>query len=1173
MKNFLLRLIIVVSKAFTYGVLLQTLFFSFLLAENGNAQKIERVYDVQLDLHLKNATILDVFHEIEAKTNFHFTFESSDISNEVRINYNKRNSSVADVLLVVSKEANLKFRQVNNYINVSKNGHEQEHKIDIIIEGITIEGKVVDENGEPLPGASVIIKGTNTGTVTDVYGHYKIDVPDNNTVLVFSYLGYLKEEIAVKNRTLIDVELNPDVRSLQEVTVIGYGEQSKAVLTNSLSVVDSKEIVDKAVVSFTEALAGVVPGVQVQQTTGAPGTGPVIKIRGIGSITGSSQPLYVIDGVPMDNIVNTRAVMGGWSGQQARNPLATINPNDIESITILKDASSTAIYGSRGSNGVVLITTKKGHDGKSTISLNVSQGWQKLAHKVDMMDLDEYVEMETNRRNWQWVLYGSGGTGNLDDPNSVRTSPWYKIPNEFQNPHAHFIDEDWQDEMFQVAPMTMVSLSASGGNKNLRYYVSGDYVDQDGIIINSGFKKYSMRANIDADISKKLRVGMRITPTFSNSNMDEAGGYGGTIAHGVLNRPPVFRAYNDDGTYNLTGVDYTFDDGTSQNWGYGWLGNPVAKAKEQTLNFQQFRTLASLYFEWDILKDLTFRSSISGDINYFNHHQFTPSTIGKPGTIWVYGYETHSRNINWVNENTLTYSTTFNEDHNFSVMGGLTTQKSYFEYSDMYADQFPNDEVTTLNAGTVFDGTQYKSEWSLVSLLARVTYDYKAKYLFTGTVRSDGSSRFGKDSRWGTFPSASVGWRVSEEPFLRDSKALSELKLRASYGLTGSNNIPNYGSYGKVGSRNYILGTGNGAIVNGLEQQSISNPLLHWEQTKEVDIGMELGFLNNRIYFNVDLYNSLTSGLLLNVPVPLITGFNSALQNIGSVRNKGLEVTLDTRIIDKPDFTWNANFNISFNRNVVESLGLTDAPIIVGPRNFFNDLAFITKVGEPIGSFYGLINEGVYMTQEEADNAPAKWNDKVGAGDMIFKDLSGPEGVPDGKIDGNDRTVIGHNNPDFIYGLTSTMNFYGVDFSFTLQGVQGATVMNGNFRNMYRWFAGQNRNYWKSEAEPGDGKTPKPGGVYQNRQVSTWWLEDASFLRIKNLTVGYTLPSKLFNDKIGRFRIYVNAQNLATFTQYPMYNPEVNVGEGDDYAQLTPGLDFGTYPIARTITIGLNLQF
>ncbi len=1169
MKINLLQQIVMLSKYAFIGLFLQTLTFSLLLGSEINAQENKSVREVFIKINLENANIFEIFQRIESKTDFVFNYEKKDISPSSKFSITGKRKSVAEILMEVSKEAKLKFRQVNNNINVNKLTKKlhSEVKIEVIIDGITITGKVTSsEDSEGLPGVNVVVKGTMQGSVTDVEGNYKLEAPDENSILVFSSVGYLSEEITVGNQTVIDLTMTQDITALGEIVVVGYGSKSRKLLTNAVSTVNSDQIVDRAVVSFTEALVGQVAGVQIQQISGAPGTGPSIKIRGVGSITGSGQPLYVIDGVPIDNTITSTA-MSGASGQPPLNPMATINPNDIESINILKDASSTAIYGSRGSNGVIIITTKQGVQGKARVSATVTYGMQTVERKVDMMNTEEWVEMETNRRNWTWVLYGQGDNRQLDDPNSVRNSPFLKIPLEFSDP-SNYPDTDWQDAIFDVAPWKTISLSASGGNEKTRYYISGDYVDQEGIILNSGFTKFSLRANVNTDISKKVRIGFNITPTYSVTKMSQASGWGGIISHGILSIPPSYSVYKEDGSYEFEPPSMTFEDGTSMKW---YHRNPVAMAKENDLDLKQFRVLASTYLSWNITDDLVFKTSLSADINYMAQDRFYPTTSVRPGTGRTIGSAARSYNLNWVNENTFTYTKTINGVHNFSALAGFNAQKANTDFISMLGRDFPNNDVSTLNASaTIQSGTGSKSEWSLLSLLARVNYDYDRKYMFTATVRRDGSSRFGADAKWGTFPSASVGWRISEEDFLSSSSTLSELKLRASYGLSGSDDISNYGSFGSVGSRNYILGSGAGGIAPGLVQNSISNPLLSWEQTKELDIGMELGLFNDRIFINADYYNSLTTGLLLQVPIPNINGFGSSLQNIGEVRNKGFEFTVDGRVIEKGDFNWNLNFNISFNTNLVEKMGLSEAPIIDGPAGF-HDAAYITKVGEPVGSFYGYKTEGIYMTQAEADADPAKFN-LAGAGDWNYVDVSGPDGVPDGIMSSYDRTVIGNNVPDFIYGFSSNMTYKGFDFSFTIHGVEGASVMNGNLRSMYRWYAGQNKNYWKSEAEPGDGQTPKPGGITPNRNASSWYVEDASFLRIKNLTFGYTVPANLFNGKVSKLRIYTNVQNLYTFTTYPLYNPEVNSNEGRD-AQLTPGAALGEYPVPRTVTFGLNLQF
>ncbi len=1041
----------------------------------------------------------------------------------------------------------------------------------------SISGVVMDNDGVPLPGCSVVLKGTVIGVQTDKNGKFSIDVPDDASVLIFSYVGYLSQEVTIGNKTNIEVKLVADFQSLSEVVVVGYGTQSKAVITSSMASVSSSVLKDRPVLSFNEALVGKVAGVQFQQTTGAPGGGFSVKIRGVNSITSTTQPLYVIDGVPIDDAIS---LQGAFAGQQAQNPMASINPNDIQSIDILKDAASTAIYGSRGSNGVILITTKQGSIGKATLSVNVSRGIQAVSRKVDMMNVKEYVAMETQRRNYQWKLYGSPAVQNrqFTDPNSVRVNNGFKIPLEFSD-LSNFRGTDWQNELFQIAPMTSAQLSLSGGTNKTRYYLSGDFVNQDGIVINTGYKKFSLRSNVDAEISDKIKIGFKVNPSYNVSTMGKIGGYDGAVQR-ILTLAPTFDAYNADGTYSYYGPTFNYGDGTQDKYTFNGDpgGNPVVIANLSHKVFDQIRLLSSAYLSVDIIKHLTFRSSISTDVNVFSYNEFNPSNAQAPGYSAANGSLYSATNMSWVNENILTYTNTFKEKHNVSLMGGFTAQKSYYESHSMWASDFPNDNIITLGAGVIKGGDQYRAERSMLSYLGRVSYDFDKKYLFSATFRADGSSRFGAENRWGTFPSASVGWRVAQESFMENVKSVSELKLRASYGIAGNDNIGEYRYLGLVGKSNYILGSGTGVQVNGLVQNTVSNQKLGWEQTKQFDIGMELGLFKNKVYLNADYYNSLTTGILFDVPVPLVTGFGSSLLNIGSVRNKGVELSIETKNVAKKSFQWNTSFNISFNRNNVESIdGITNAPIIDGPRNFFNELAYITKIGKPIGSFYGFVYEGVYKTQAEADADPTIYfegtNGRAAAGDMKYKDISGPDGAPDGKIDGYDQTVIGHSNPDFIWGLTNTLTYKSFDLGLTLQGVQGSTVLLGHMRTQYRQFSGEVRNYWKSEAEPGDGNVPNPGGSNQNRRVSKYWLRDGSFLRIKNLSLGYNLPAKLLGSVVSKARVYVTAENLVTFTKYPLFNPEVNSGEGDNYNQKTPGMDFGGYPLARTITFGFNVTF
>jgi TonB-linked SusC/RagA family outer membrane protein len=1024
---------------------------------------------------------------------------------------------------------------------------------------VTVNGQVTEKaTGQPLVGVSIRVKGGTDGVASDASGNYQIRVPANSTLL-FTYIGYSDVEEVVGNRSVISPKLDNNDKALNEVVVVGYGSQSRREITGSVASVNAKQIQDRPVVSFGEAMAGQMAGVQVQQTSAAPGGGISLKIRGTGSITAGNQPLYVIDGVPLDNSVSTSSAQGGGVGNQSPvNPLAAINPGDIQSIDVLKDAAATSIYGSRGANGVVLITTKQGAVGKSQISVNASYGFQEIAKRVGVMTNEEYARRQIDIRNNDWVRAG----GKATDPNAVRSGPAFKIPEQFKNPSAHPYT-DWQDEVYRRAPMQNYQIAASGGTESVRYYVSGNYQNQEGIILNSGFKKYAFRLNVDAKVSDKIRVGARVAPSYTNNRISNAGGIegSGAVAVTALGLPGFYPARTADGSYSRS-YTLNFDDGTTQNIIYN---NALAFAEGIQNTMNQFSTVGSLFTTIDVAKNLQFKTSVSADVNTFSNNRFTPSYVSvNPSN----GRSFSSANVSWINENTLTYDNSFAGKHNVNVLVGLTEQKSSFNSTMVTANSFPNDLVPTLNAGIVTGGSSSRSQWTLVSLLSRATYNFNEKYFLTATFRRDGSSRFGSDNKWGNFPSASAGWRISQEKFMADVPAVSELKLRASYGFIGNNQIPDYASVGLISSANYILGSGDGAIINGLAQNSLGNPVLGWEKAKEFDFGIDLGLFQNHLFLNFDYYNKLTSDLLLNVPVPLSTGYETALRNLGSLRNKGVEIALESRNFTRKNFTWTTNANISFNTNRVESLGAGGTPIIVANRAQENALTHITEIGKPLGSYWGLVFDGIYNTQEEV-NASAHFPNTF-PGDVRFKDLNA-----DGQLNDADRTTIGNNLPKFTYGITNSFNVGSFDFGVSLQGVQDVDVLNLTKRAVYRNNATISNNYWRSPEEPGDGKTWGPNNSANNRNISTYFVEDASFLRIRNVTIGYRFD-KIFGGKVLKnARAYVNIQNLHTFTKYSGYNPEVNTTEGDPWisSALTPGIDYGTYPVPRTIILGLNLGF
>jgi TonB-linked SusC/RagA family outer membrane protein len=1038
-----------------------------------------------------------------------------------------------------------------------------------------VKGVVTERaSGQALVGVTVKVKGGRTGTATDNNGAFVVDVPASGS-LVFSYVGFTDQEVSVKNQATINIELERGSSSLNEVVVVGYGTQSKKDVIGSIASVSSRQLQDKAVVSFGEAIVGQVAGVQVQQTSSAPGAGLSIKIRGVGSISADNTPLYVIDGVPLDNTTASYSAQGASGANVPTNPLASINPGDIQSIDILKDASATSIYGSRGSNGVVIITTKQGAKGRTQVNLNVSNGWQNIDHKIPMLSTAGWAERQVDIRNYNYTyLNGVAIPGrSASDPNAVRGSNAnFKIPKEFKDPSL-LPNNDWQDIVYQTAPMNNYQLSASGGTDNARFYISGNYINQEAITRGQGFKKYSLRGNIDANITDRIKVGFRIAPSYSVNRISNAGGlsyYGGVTA-AVVTSPPIFPVFKADGTYNNM-QQVTFDDGTPPQTLF--FSNGLGLSREYENTMRMFNTVGTLFTTVDLSKHLTVRSSINADVTNINTDAFVPSTITVSGYN-LYGSTYTGNNLSWSNENTVTYDNTFNEKHHLNVLGGFSEQMATFTSAGISADQYPNNLVHTVNAGITTGSSASKSQWSMASLISRVKYDFNEKYFVTATFRRDGSSRFGANAKWGNFPSAAIGWRVSQEPFMQAVKAISDLKLRASYGIVGNDQIGNYGAIGQVGPRTAILGSGDGRRVSGLSQDNLGNSFLTWEQSKSVDIGLDAGLFKNRLNITVDYYDKVSSGMLFGVPVPTFTGFGQTLRNLGRIRNKGIELNIETRNIDRKNFVWTTNFNISSNKNKVEQLNANNDDIFSVNYGVVNAITHRTRVGETMASYYGFIYDGVYKNKQELAAGPKLASGITAIGDPRLKDLSGPGGKPDGLIDNFDKTNLGNNLPDFTFGFTNSVTYKNFDFTILIQGVQGVEVLNllktsGNYKAVSSLF----KNYWKSEAEPGDGQNFRPTyAAYQgnNPVITSWLVEDGSFVRVKNLTLGYRLPTLFGAKVIKNARAYLNVQNLHTFTSYEGYNPEVNTVEGTD--NLTPGMDFGTFPLTRTITLGLNLTF
>lgn len=999
-----------------------------------------------------------------------------------------------------------------------------------------VTGKITDLNsGAPLPGVNIIIKGTTKGVSSNFDGTYSIDVSSPKDVLVFSFLGYTAQEISVGNNKNINIKLAESTQQLDEMVVIGYGAMKKRNLTGSITSISSKSLENTPIKDVMSALQGRASGVQVVSNSGAPGDGITVTVRGQSSLNSGNDPLYVIDGVAVET--TSLSLLNGWD-THGLNPLADINPNDIESIEVLKDGASTSIYGSRAANGVILITTKRGHEGKANIKVNVFTGLSKITRKLSVLNASQWREiiMDTYK--------------NLDDYNNKTTyadAHWTAI--DSLNP-MNSGDVDWQDVMYRTAKQKQIELSVTGGTKNAKYALSTSALDQDGIFLASNFKRITSRLNADFTVSDKLKIGYNLSYAHAVNNRINAGGTGNnSLVQSILVRPPV---------YSLT-----YPNGDPINY-FNGKRNPVGLAKEATHLNTTNRVIGNQYLEYEIIKNLKFKTTLSLDFISMKEDQFYPTTVD-----YRAGYNSGAvratSNQTWANENYLTYVKSFNNEHNFSALVGYSQQEWKLETTGLDGMYFASDNIRTLNgAGTISNqAVNTTVEHSLASYFGRLSYDYKSKYLFQANLRADGSSRFGKNNRFGYFPSASAAWRFSDESFIKNLSFLNDGKLRFSAGQTGNEAIGNYTSQGEFAlSTNYLDNSGASPTV-------MPNSGLTWETTTQYDAGIDLTLLKNRIIFTGDAYLKKTSDLLFAVPIPETTGFGYITQNIGEVQNKGLELSLTTYNFTGK-FKWNSSFNISFNRNKILSL-----PEEVLTNGYIqNGTYHILKEGESIGTFYGWNYLGVYSRDEDNVNHVRMGSSngkEFRGGDPIWDDLNG-----DNIIDDNDKQIIGNAQPKFTGGFNNDFSYKNFSLNVFFQFTYGNDIYS-NLNMMRNWVFAYNNvstdalNRWKEQGDVTDYPRPIRLDPLKNeyQRVSNRWIEDGSFLRLKNITLAYNVPEQILNKlKISGLKFYVTGQNLVTWTHYTGYDPEVS-----SYSGLRLGVDDGSYPQSRTYIFGLNVQF
>lgn len=1026
-------------------------------------------------------------------------------------------------------------------------------------QNITVKGTVTDAKGGPLVGVAVKVKDSKTGAMTNTSGAYTIAVPNKQAVLVFSYISYVTAE-QVASSPILNVVLKDDITTLNDVVIVGYGEQQKKLISTAISSVSAKQIEDRLVATPAEALAGQVAGVNIAQVSGDPGSAPIIQVRGIGSISAGNSPLFVVDGYPLNNADNFNQ----------------INPADIQSIDVLKDAAAAAIYGSRGGNGIIIVTTKKGTPGITKFNFTASTGFQNVAKRTDVLSRDEYIDYLTD-------AFKNGGK-------AIPTT--YNDPDN-QNTNAN---TDWQDQIFRTGMQGNYALSASGGTNKLKFNITGSYYTQEGIIKATNFNRYTLRANIEAELTKKLSLSFNVAPSYTINDQTATGGglnnatingiganpsgVGGTVLSALL-QPPTLPVKFTNGDYsNIQAIQSSATQVFNGN-----PFNPLAVLDLYKDRTSVGRILSSTALNYEIVKGLKFKTSLGFEALQTNRKWYVPATLmsdnaplanlSNPLIGNIRSRLTTGTNYNWVSENTLSYNKIFNKDHNLALLAGYSWQKNTYNEGSQYGQNgtITNSIVEYPNASGVILGTVAYSANALVSGFGRANYSYQNKYLFSASIRSDGSSRFGSNNKYAVFPAFSAAWRVSEEKFLKDHAYISELKLRGSYGVTGNNNIGDYSWQSYAQQINYIFGANNGTQTFGFAPSGFENKDLTWETNKQVDFGLELGLFKDRIYFTADVYRRVTSDLLFAKDVPLTMGFaTSILSNVGEVRNNGLELALKTANLTGK-LKWSTDMNIAFTRNKV--LSLSDDGAFLGYQAAFGyDNAIRLVPGESMSSFYGYQQIGVYKDAADVAASPKWVSGGSNPGDLKYEDVNG-----DGKIDANDITNIGSPLPKFTYGITNKFNYKSFEFSFLLQGAYGNKIFNASDRYVNTYNGSFNVrsnavNRWRSADEPGDGMTPRASTtILSSVQVaSSRNIFDGSYLRVRNVMLAYSVPSAILKKvKLSNARIYLAGENLYTFTNYFGYNPEVNVWYGASQPRF--GVDQGTYPVARTFSLGLNIGF
>ncbi len=1145
----------------------------FIFSQVATAQEVLYA-DARSWSSFEQRALRDVLKEIQEHFDISFVYESTLVEGRTINGDVEYTGTVENTLNAVLTPIGLKYRKINkstysilsaslaplrvsfssvpdfNALALSTHGSPGSIPTSVIVNDvkeIQVSGRVTDEASNPIPGANIIIKGTTRGTSTDSDGKFSINVPDENAVLVVSFIGFISQEVPVGTRTEINIALISDIQQLSEVVVVGYGTQKKASVTGAISSVSSEAISAQPVVNVSQALQGRVAGVTVVNN-GAPGAAPIIRIRGIGTINNAG-PLFVVDGFPTSN-------------------LNSFNPRDIASVDVLKDASAAAIYGSRAANGVVLITTKRGaNNQKLSVNFDSYYGVEQPWRKLDLLNTEQYIdyatELMTNADIYKQetkaptdpdVVIGSSippriSEGGLDQPIHSQTSQTFRQTNT-----------DWQDEMFRTGRIQQHKVELSGGAAVSKLFASAGYFEQEGIMLGTGYKRGDARFNSDHNVSKRVSVGQTFYIAFDEQKIEQQSG-GRTQLQHMIRSSPYFPVYNPDnygGFFGSQGVDGSDPE------------NPVRIAMQEKQNQQQLKFLGNAYVDVEIFDFLNYR--FQGGVDYVNYTQRVHQPAYNTGAGGYSSRPAALLNQNRQNftsvllTNQLTFNKTFGKHFVNAILVAEQQTTNFSQISGAGENPLSNDvEEPVALSKTSFSGG--RSQSALISYIVRANYEFANRYLIGASFRRDGSSRFSENNRWGNFPAVSVGWRISEEAFMASNSAISDLKLRASYGVTGNNQSGNYAWISTIsGNQIYQFDRSGGTSSTGYTIRALANPNLSWESTYMTNVGLDVGILNGQFTLSAEYFNNRTTDMIIQRPIPLSYGYDTApFDNVGEVENKGFELELGYMKSEGP-LTFNVSGNLAVVRNNVLSLG--DEGTTISQGAWYGDNLTNTEVGQPIGYFNGYVVDGLFQAGESSPLQP-----NARPGDIRFKDING-----DGALNSDDKTNIGHFLPDFSYGLNFSANWRGFDAMLFLQGVSGNeiySVVKYDLEGMTRLFNSGSAvlNRWTPE----NTNTTVPRAVSsdpnQNARASDRFVEDGSYFRIKNLTIGYNVPAALMRNAVAKLRIYVTSQNLLTATKYKSgYDPEIGNRNASTNG-LTQGIDYGQFPQARSLIVGVQLGF